>query len=80
MSLHETGLRDSRGSREDFFHRSNTSIRDKWWGGVGQHEHRISDSHRRVHDCAIWPGFAGRQLAIECCADELNQPLSALGE
>jgi hypothetical protein len=30
MSLHETLLRDSRSSREDFFHRSDTIVRDDW--------------------------------------------------
>src|SRR5438874_3217041 len=47
--------------------------RSKLWGWVSQHEHRVSDSHRRVHDCAIWPGLAEGQLAVECCGDELNQ-------
>src|SRR5438270_855027 len=29
--------------------------RPKLWDWVGQHEHRISNLHRSVHDCAIWP-------------------------
>jgi hypothetical protein len=33
-----------------------------------------------MHDCAIWPGFAGCQLATECCLNELNQARRALGE
>jgi hypothetical protein len=52
----------------------------KLFGWLGHHEHRISDSHLGVHDCAIWPGFAESHLAAECCGDELNQLRSALSE
>ena len=47
---------------------------------ISQHEHRISNSHRGVHDCAIRALLVGDQLALECCGDELDQPRCALGE
>src|SRR6266566_3774514 len=47
---------------------------------VGQHQHGISDSHRGMHNRAVWPLCAISHLATKGCRDELDQPGSALGE
>src|SRR4030095_16124859 len=53
---------------------------DRGWHGaklcgcVGQHQHRISNSHLCVDDCAIWAALSESHLAAKCYRDELHQP------